>query len=81
MLQFVYSVQDLYAKVRSFVFVSDIGEVPRLFEEHEIHRAVETALKGDVIDVFSHSNFGRAFELFYKNYFPAVSSKTTLASH
>jgi uncharacterized protein with von Willebrand factor type A (vWA) domain len=78
MLQFVYSVQDLYAKVRSFVFVSDIGEVTKLFEEHEIHRAVETALKGEVIDVFSHSNFGRAFELFFKHYFPAVTSKTTV---
>jgi uncharacterized protein len=78
MLQFVYSVQDLYAKVRSFVFVSDIGEVTKLFEEHEIHRAVENALKGEVIDVFSHSNFGRAFELFYKNYFAAVTGKTTV---
>jgi len=78
MLQFVYSIQDLYAKVRSFVFVSDIGEVTKLFEENEIQRAVEAALKGDVIDVFSHSNFGRAFELFYKNYFSAVDSKTTV---
>ena len=78
MLQFVYSVQDLYAKVRSFVFVSDLGEVTKLFEEEELHRAVETALKGDVIDVFSHSNFGRAFELFFKNYFPSVNSKTTV---
>jgi len=78
MLQFVYSVQDLYAKVRSFVFVSDIGEVTKLFEEHEIHRAVETALKGEVIDVFSHSNFGRAFELFFKNYFAALTTKTTV---
>jgi uncharacterized protein len=78
MLQFVYSVQELYAKVRSFVFVSDIGEVTKLFEENEIHRAVETALKGDVIDVFSHSNFGRAFEKFYKHYFAGVTSKTTV---
>jgi uncharacterized protein len=78
MLQFVYSVQDLYAKVRSFVFVSDIGEVTKLFEEHEIHRAVETALKGEVVDVFSHSNFGRAFEFFYKDYFAAVTGKTTV---
>lgn len=78
MLQFVYSIQDLYAKVRSFVFVSDIGEVTKLFEENEIHRAVEAALKGDVIDVFSHSNFGRAFELFHKNYLSAVDSKTTV---
>ena len=78
MLQFVYSVQVLYAKVRSFVFVSDLGEVTKLFEENEIHHAVETALKGDVIDVFTHSNFGRAFEKFYKNYFSAVTGKTTL---
>ncbi len=78
MLQFVYSIQDLYAKVRSFVFVSDIGEVTKLFEDNKINHAVEAALKGDVIDVFSHSNFGRAFEIFYKTYFPAVDSKTTV---
>src|SRR6266545_1813629 len=78
MLQFVYSVQDLYSKVRSFVFVAEIGEVTKLFEENDIQTAVEAALKGDVIDVFSHSNFGRAFEQFYKNFFAAVNSKTTV---
>jgi uncharacterized protein with von Willebrand factor type A (vWA) domain len=78
MLQFVYSIQDLYSKVRSFVFVSDIGEVTQLFEEYDIHKAIEMALTGNVIDVYSHSNFGRAFELFYKEYFSAVTSKTTV---
>jgi uncharacterized protein with von Willebrand factor type A (vWA) domain len=77
MLQFVYSIQDLYSKVRSFVFVSDIGEVTRLFEENEIQGAIEMALRGDVIDVYSHSNFGRAFELFYREHFAAVTTKTT----
>lgn len=78
MLQFVYSVQDLYSRVRSFVFVSDIGEVTKVFEENDIQQAVETALRGDVIDVYSHSNFGRAFELFYQEYFSAVTTKTTV---
>lgn len=78
MLQFVYSVQDLYSKVRSFVFVAEIGEVTQLFEEHDIQTAVERALKGDVVDVFSHSNFGRAFEQFYKDFFTAVNGKTTV---
>ena len=78
MLQFVYSVQDLYSKVRSFVFVAEIGEVTKLFEEHDISTAVERALKGDVIDVFSHSNFGRAFEQFYREFFAAVTTKTTV---
>ena len=78
MLQFVYSIQDLYTKVRSFVFVAEIGEVTKIFEENDIQTAVEAALKGDVIDVFSHSNFGRAFEQFYKNFFAAVNGKTTV---
>jgi uncharacterized protein with von Willebrand factor type A (vWA) domain len=78
MLQFVYSVQDLYSKVRSFVFVSDIGEVTQLFEENEIHTAIDRALKGEIIDVYSHSNFGRAFELFYRDHFSAVTGKTTV---
>jgi uncharacterized protein with von Willebrand factor type A (vWA) domain len=78
MLQFVYSIQDLYSKVRSFVFVSDLGEVTQLFEEHDIHKAIEMALTGNVIDVYSHSNFGRAFELFYKEHFSAITIKTTV---
>jgi uncharacterized protein with von Willebrand factor type A (vWA) domain len=78
MLQFVYSVQDLYSRVRSFVFVSDIGEVTQLFEENEIHHAIEKALKGEIIDVYSHSNFGRAFESFYRQHFSAVTGKTTV---
>ncbi|MBI4526192.1 MAG: VWA domain-containing protein [Deltaproteobacteria bacterium] len=77
MLQFVYSMQELYSKVRSFVFVSDLGEVTRLFEENEVGDAVEMALKGDVVDVYSHSNFGRAFQLFYRRYQAAVTGKTT----
>lgn len=78
MLQFVYSLQELYTKVRSFVFVSELGEVTRLFEENELQHAVELALKGEVIDVYSHSNSGRAFELFYRNHYPAVTGKSTV---
>jgi uncharacterized protein len=77
MLQFVYSLQDLYSKVRSFVFVSEVGEVTRLFEENEIHKAIDMALKGAVIDVYCHSNFGRAFEMFHREHLPSVNSKTT----
>jgi len=77
MLQFVYSLQELYSKVRSFVFVSDIGEATRLFEENEIHRAVDMALRGELINVYSHSNFGRAFETFHREHRSAVTGKTT----
>lgn len=78
MLQFVYSLQDLYSRVRSFVFVSEIGEVTRLFEDREISEAIDHALTGNIINVFAHSDFGRAFKSFHREYLGAVNKKTTV---
>jgi len=78
MLQFVYSLQDLYSKVRSFIFVSDLGEITRLFEEDDINQAIEAALRGDVINVYAHSDFGRAFKAFHRDYIAAVNKRTTV---
>ena len=78
MLQFVYSLQDLYSRVRSFIFVSEIGEVTRLFEEQEISEAIEQSLTGSIINVFAHSDFGRAFRSFHRDYIAAVNNKTTV---
>ena len=78
MLQFVYSLQDLYSRVRSFIFVSEIGEITRLFEEQEISEAIEQSLTGGIINVFAHSDFGRAFRNFHRDYIAAVNNKTTV---
>jgi hypothetical protein len=78
MLQFVYSLQDLYSKVRSFIFVSELGEVTRLFEENEISQAIDLALRGDVINVFAHSDFGRAFKAFHRDHLAAINRRTTV---
>ena len=78
MLQFVYSLQDLYSKVRSFIFVADVGEITRLFQEQEITDAIEAALHGNVINVYAHSDFGRAFKAFHRDYLPAVNKRTTV---
>jgi uncharacterized protein with von Willebrand factor type A (vWA) domain len=78
MLQFVYSLQDLYSRVRSFIFVSEIGEITHLFEENEINEAIDQALTGNVINVFAHSDFGRAFRTFHRDYIAAINGKTTV---
>ncbi len=78
MLQFVYSLQDLYSRVRSFIFVADTGEITRLFEENEIHEAIEQALRGNIINVFAHSDFGHAFKAFHRDYLTAVNKRTTV---
>src|SRR5712664_2396208 len=78
MLQFVYSLQDLYSKVRSFIFVAEVGEITRLFQERDINDAIQAALHGDVINVYAHSDFGRAFKAFHRDFLPAVNKRTTV---
>lgn len=78
MLQFVYSLQDLYSRVRSFIFVSDIGEITQLFEENDTQEAISQALTGNVINVYAHSDFGMAFRLFHRDHLTAVNNRTTV---
>ena len=78
MLQFVYSLQDLYSRVRSFIFVSDIGEITQLFEENETQDAISQALTGNVINVYAHSDFGFAFRQFHREHLAAVNNRTTV---
>jgi len=78
MLQFVYSLQDLYSKVRSFIFVADVGEITQLFKERDINDAIDAALHGNVINVYAHSDFGRAFKAFHRDYLSAVNKRTTV---
>ena len=78
MLQFVYSLQDLYSKVRSFIFVSDLGEITKLFEESEVHQAIDQAIRGNVINVYAHSDFGKAFRQFHSEHLSAITRHTTV---
>jgi uncharacterized protein len=78
MLQFVYSLQDLYSRVRSFVFVSDIGEVTEHFRSNDVKEALDVALKGDIINVYAHSDFGKAFRTFTADHLGAVNKRTTV---
>ncbi len=78
MLELVYTIQELFARVRTFVFVSDLGEVTQLFAMYELDRAVELAYGGAVIPVQANSNYGRALEIFATRHLDAVSAKTTV---
>jgi uncharacterized protein len=79
MLQFVYQLQECFNKIRSFVFVSELGEVTQLFKDLEVSHAIDKALDGgDVINVYTRSNFGHAFHDFWRNSLAAVDNKTTV---
>lgn len=79
MLQFVYSLQECFTKIRAFVFVAEIGEVTQVFHDLDIHPAIDKALDGgDVINVYTRSNFGYAFHAFWQNYLAAIDKRTTV---
>ena len=79
MLQFMYSLQEAFTKIRCYVFVAELGEVTDVFHDGDVNSAVEKALDGgDVINVYTRSNFGFAFHEFWKNHLAAIDNKTTV---
>jgi hypothetical protein len=76
MLQFVYTIQDCLAKVRSFVFVDDLGEVTDFFREEDIARGVRRALSEADISYNVRSDFGEVFRQFCERYLQDVGYRT-----
>jgi hypothetical protein len=46
MLLFTYTLQELFVRVRSFVFVSDVGEVTQYFKDLDVDQAIDLATAG-----------------------------------
>ena len=79
MLQFMYELQEAFTKIRSYVFVSELGEVTSVFKGSDVSAAIEKALDGgDVINVYTRSNFGHAFHDFWKNHLSSIDNRTTV---
>lgn len=78
MLLFMHTLQDLFSRVRSFVFVSELGEITRYFQDAKPEEAVDLALAGKVISVASNSNYGHALATFAREHLGAVSGRTTV---
>src|SRR5207245_5154208 len=66
MLQLVWSLQECFSRVRSFVLVSEIAEVTQAFDRDPVERAIEWALRGAPVDYHCRSGFGYAFTGFAK---------------
>jgi hypothetical protein len=79
MLQFTYSLQTAFTKIRSFVFVAELGEVTSLFRDNDVYNAIDQALDGgEVINPYTRSNFGMAFFTFWRDYLSAIDHRTTV---
>jgi uncharacterized protein len=77
MLEFVYAIGELFERTRSFVFVSEIGEVTHLFEREPIATAIARAAD-QVVNVRENSSYVRAFRAFERDHLEAVDRRTTV---
>jgi uncharacterized protein len=78
MLQLVWSLQECFSRVRSYVFVSEIAEVTQGFNNFPVERAIEWALKGAPVDYHCRSDFGYAFSRFANTELDSLDKKTTI---
>lgn len=78
MLHLVWSLQDCFAGVRSYVFVSEIAEVTDAFRRHPLDRAVEWAMGEAAVDYHGKSDFGRVFSQFTRTELDSLNSRTTV---
>jgi uncharacterized protein len=78
MLLFAYTLQSLFSRVRSFIFVSELGEVTKHFKDAEPDEALEQALAGDLISLSSNSNYGHALATFARDEIGTVTRRTTV---
>lgn len=77
-LLFVYSLQDLFTRVRSFGFVSDVDELTELFYGRTFAAAFAELSRRPGPRLVGHSDYGRAFAAFATRYGDAVSPRSTL---
>ena len=75
MLMFLYSLEEVMPKVRSFAFSSDLAEVTDLFERNRIEDAIAKTLR----DYSGGStDYGQAFQDFRKLCMDDVDNRTTI---
>ncbi|ACL64952.1 VWA containing CoxE family protein [Anaeromyxobacter dehalogenans 2CP-1] len=79
MLLFLYTMQSLFSRVRTFVFVADLAEVTaQLRAEREPARAADLAVAARAVSLAANSNYGRALRTFHRDALPAVTRRTTV---
>jgi uncharacterized protein with von Willebrand factor type A (vWA) domain len=78
MLNLLYSLQDCFDKVNSFVFIDHLSEVTSIFEEHDINEAIRLILEAADVHYDAPTDYGETLRNFKKDYMELLTKKTTL---
>ncbi|MFH1152492.1 MAG: VWA domain-containing protein [Pseudomonadota bacterium] len=78
MLSVLYSLQECFDRVASFIFVSDLAEVTGLFDRNDINQAIDKALTRDDINYHDQTDYGAALQAFRHRHMAVLNPKTTV---
>ena len=78
MLNVLYSLQECFAEVRSFIFVAALADVTQIFKDNEVNQAIEKVLKEADIKYHVPTDYGKTFRHFRAEYMDTLDKKTTL---
>jgi len=77
MLNLIYSLQEYFTQVKSYVFVSGLTEVTDIFNREDINAAIETVMNHPDIHYQEYTDYGETFRQFYKQHMDCLTLKTT----
>jgi uncharacterized protein len=75
MLMFLYSLEEVLPKVRSFAFSSDLGEVSQLFQRHSVDDAIALTLRQYGT---GSTDYGQSLADFHKLCLDDIDRRTTV---
>jgi len=79
MLLFLFTLQALFTRVRTFVFVAELAEVTAaLRAERDPARAADLAVAARAVGLSANSDYGRALRTFHRSFLGAVTRRTTV---
>lgn len=78
MLNLLFSLQECFDKVHSFVFIDQLTDVTAIFEEHDIQEAIRIIMKEADVNYEAPTDYGETLRNFKKDYMELLTKKTTL---
>ena len=78
MLNLLYSLQECFDKVNSFVFIDDLTDVTAVFEHNEINEAIRFVLEEADVHYNAATDYGVTLRHFQRDYMDILTKKTTL---
>ncbi len=78
MLNLLYSLQECFDKVNSFVFIDELTDVTTVFEQKDINEAIRYVLEEADVNYNAQTDYGVTLRHFQRDYMDLLTKKTTL---